>query len=129
MQKLGQSLTSSRDTVIATLLIGLAAGLASGLLGVGGGIVMVPLLVMALGLRQRRAHATSLAAIIPIATVAVLPYAAAGHVDYGIAICLAAGGLFGAPLGARALGRFDEGVLKILFGTLMIAVSIELLWP
>jgi uncharacterized membrane protein YfcA len=111
------------------MLVGLAAGLASGLLGVGGGIVMVPLLGLSLGFAQRRAHATSLAAIVPIATVAVIPFAVAGHVDYGIAGCLAAGGLIGAPIGARTLGRSDEGLLKIMFGVLMIAVAVELLWP
>lgn len=115
--------------IAATALIGLAAGLASGLLGVGGGIVMVPLLTLGLGFAQRRAHATSLAAIVPIATVAAIPFAIAGHVDYGIAVCLAIGGLVGAPIGARALGRSDESTLKILFAILMIGVSIELLWP
>jgi uncharacterized membrane protein YfcA len=115
--------------VAGTALIGLTAGLASGLLGVGGGIVMVPLLVMALGFGQRRAHATSLAAIVPIATVAAIPFATAGHADYAIAGCLAVGGLLGAPIGARALGRSDESTLKILFGVLMVAVAIELLWP
>ena len=112
-----------------TTLIGLAAGIASGLLGVGGGIVIVPLLVLALGMGQHRAHATSLAAIVPIATVAAIPYAVSGHADYGIAGFLAVGGLVGAPIGARALGRSDEGTLKLLFGLLMIAVSVELLWP
>jgi uncharacterized protein len=119
----------SSRVVAGTVVIGLAAGLASGLLGVGGGIVIVPLLVLALGLAQRRAHSTSLAAIVPIATVAAIPYAVSGHADYGIAGCLAVGGLVGAPIGAKTLGRSDEGLLKILFGILMIAVATELLWP
>jgi uncharacterized membrane protein YfcA len=129
MQTLSGARTLDRRVVAVTTLIGLAAGLASGLLGVGGGIVIVPLLVMAVGLSQHRAHATSLAAIVPIATVAAIPYAVSGHADYGIAGCLAVGGLVGAPIGSRALGRSDESTLKILFGLLMIAVSIELLWP
>lgn len=129
MQIASRTPAITRRLAGVTTLIGLAAGIASGLLGVGGGIVIVPLVVLVLGLTQHRAHATSLAAIVPIATVAAIPYAVSGHADYGIAGCLAAGGLIGAPIGARTLGRSDEGTLKILFGLLMIAVSVELLWP
>ena len=105
------------------------AGLASGLLGVGGGIVMVPLLTLALGLNQHQAHATSLAAIIPIAAVGAVTFAVAGHVDYGIAGCLAAGSLIGAPIGARVMARSGESLLKIMFGVLMLLVAGQLLWP
>jgi uncharacterized membrane protein YfcA len=109
--------------------IGLVAGLMSGLLGVGGGIVMVPLMVMAARLSQHEAHATSLAAIVPIAAVGAARFAAAGTIDYGVAALLAAGSLAGAPIGARLLARTDEASLKVLFGALAIAVSVQLLWP
>ncbi|MQB00924.1 MAG: TSUP family transporter [Actinobacteria bacterium] len=67
------------------LAIGLVAGLASGLLGVGGGIVMVPLLTAFVGLDQHRAHATSLAAIVPIAAVGALTFALSDSIDVGLA--------------------------------------------
>jgi uncharacterized membrane protein YfcA len=121
--------TLTRRAILVSLAIGVAAGISSGLLGVGGGIVIVPLLVFAFRMQQHVAHATSLAAIVPIATVAAIPYAVSGNVDYAIAACLAVGGLVGAPLGAKALKSTDESTLKILFGLLMVGVAVELLWP
>lgn len=108
--------------------IGAAGGLASGLLGVGGGIVMVPLLVAAAGLGQREAHATSLAAIVPVALAGAATFAAAGHIEGGPAILLAAGALAGAPVGARILAAADETALRLGFGLFAIAVGIVLLW-
>lgn len=109
--------------------IGLSAGISSGLFGVGGGIVMVPLLTMFAGLSQHHAHATSLAAIVPIAIVAALVFVDAGEIDYPIAGLLAAGSLVGAPLGARLMARTSEGVLTVAFAILMLAVASQLLWP
>lgn len=114
---------------IAIVGIGLSAGIASGLFGVGGGIVMVPLLTMLAGLSQHQAHATSLAAIVPIAIVAALVFVEAGEIDYPIAALLAAGSLVGAPLGARLMARTSEGVLTVAFAILMLAVASQLLWP
>jgi len=111
------------------IAIGLIAGIASGLLGVGGGIVMVPLLATFAGFAQHRAHATSLAAIVPIAAVGATTFAIAGEIDYPIAGLLALGSLVGAPLGARFMARSSEGVLTTMFGILMIGVAIQLLWP
>lgn len=111
------------------IAIGLVAGIASGLLGVGGGIVMVPLLATFAGFAQHRAHATSLAAIVPIAAVGATTFAIAGEVDYPIAGLLAVGSLVGVPLGARFMARSSEGLLTTMFGILMIGVAIQLLWP
>ena len=116
-------------SAIRLIPIGLAAGLASGLLGVGGGIVMVPLLTAIVGVGQHEAHATSLAAIVPIAAVAALTFALSGSIDYEVAGLLAIGALVGAPLGARVMARSTEGTLKALFGGLMILVAVQLLWP
>lgn len=90
---------------------------------------MVPLLTMLLGFTQHQAHATSLGAIIPIAMVGAITFAAAGHVDYTVAASLAGGSLAGAPIGARVMARSSDGLLKIMFGVLMVTVSIQLLWP
>ena len=102
------------------------AGLGSGLLGVGGGTVMVPLLVLWLGLTQHKAHATSLAAIAPIALVGAIAFATAGEVDIPVAIGLAAGALLGAPLGARIMAGLSESRLKVAFGMFMVAVGIAM---
>ena len=95
----------------------------SGLLGVGGGIVMVPLLVAVAHLSQHQAHATSLAAVVLMAAVGAATFGADGQVDVGLAGLLAAGALFGAPLGARIMANTAEGNLKIAFGIFMLIVS------
>lgn len=108
------------------LTIGLGGGLLSGLLGVGGGIVMVPLLVLWAGYAQRDAHATSLGAIIPISIAGIATYGVAGEVRYGTAIGLAAGAIVGARIGAGWLVRIDERLLKIVFGVFLIGVAVLL---
>jgi hypothetical protein len=121
--------TTGRSRSGVPIAIGLAAGVASGLLGVGGGIVMVPLLTAFAGFAQHRAHATSLAAIVPIAAVGAATFAIAGEIDYPVAGLLAVGSLVGAPLGARFMARSSEAALTTMFGALMIAVAVYLLWP
>ena len=108
------------------LAIGVAGGLLSGLLGVGGGVIMVPLLVLWAGYGQRDAHATSLGAIIPISVAGILTYGIAGRVDWPDAAALAVGAVAGARLGAGMLARIDERSLRIAFGCFLVAVSITL---
>ncbi|MFN2488841.1 MAG: TSUP family transporter [Actinomycetota bacterium] len=115
--------------IVSALVIGVVAGVLSGLLGVGGGIIMVPLLVGVASLSQHQAHATSLAAIVPIAAVGALRFAVTGTLDLLVAGLLAAGSLIGAPLGARLMARTREASLKLLFGLLIIAFAMQLLWP
>jgi uncharacterized protein len=106
--------------------IGLAGGLFSGLLGVGGGVVMVPLLVLWGGFGQRDAHAVSLGAIIPISAAGVLTFGAAGEIQVWEALALAAGAIAGAQVGARLLARVDERKLKLAFGVFMLIVAVLL---
>jgi uncharacterized protein len=106
--------------------IGLVGGLLSGLLGVGGGVIMVPLLVLWAGYGQRDAHAASLGAIIPISVAGILTYGIAGRVNWLDAAALAAGAVAGARIGAGMLARIDERALKIAFGCFLVAVSITM---
>jgi hypothetical protein len=108
------------------IAIGVVGGLLSGLLGVGGGIVMVPLLVLWAHYGQRDAHAASLGAIIPISIAGIATYGIAGQVKLGPAVALAAGSVFGARLGAGMLTRLDERVLKSIFGTFLVGVAVLL---
>ena len=107
--------------------IGVCGGLLSGLLGVGGGIVMVPLIVLWTAYGQRDAHALSLGAIIPISLASVITYGAAGKVHYGEAAALAVGAVAGARIGAGALARIDEKQLKLVFGVFLAAAGILML--
>lgn len=109
--------------MLAGIAIGLLAGAGSGLLGVGGGTVMVPLSVLWLGLTQHRAHASSLAAIAPIALVGAIAFGLEGELDVAAALSLAAGALLGAPVGARMMAGLSEGRLKIAFGVFLVLVG------
>ncbi len=110
-------------------LVGLIGGLASGLLGVGGGIFMVPLLVAFAALSEHEAHATSLLAILPIALVGASVFTMEGQASYSLAALLALGSLAGAPVGARIMARLSEGTLKAVFGAAMVVVAVVLLLP
>jgi len=116
-----------RKTVSA-VAVGVVAGLASGLLGIGGGLVMVPLLVAVLSLSQHHAHATSLASIVLIAAGGAVVFGSVGEVDLPIAGLLAVGALIGAPLGAWLMARTSEANLKIAFGAFMVIVGLALVF-
>ena len=122
----GESDDKRRTRSAKLVAIGFAAGVGSGLLGVGGGTVMVPLLVALLAFSQHRAHATSLAAIVPIASVAVIVFAVEGVVEYDTAALLAAGSVLGAPLGARAMAAVGERSLEAAFGIFLVAVGVAM---
>ena len=114
---------------IAFIGIGLLAGLLSGLFGVGGGTVIVPLLVLLLQFDQRRAAGTSLAAIVPTASVGVISYATTGSVAWIPAIILAAGAVVGAQIGTRLLPRISQTALRWGFvGFLLVVVVFGGMW-
>lgn len=112
--------------VVAFIGIGLAAGLLSGLFGVGGGTVIVPLLVLLLHFDQRLAAGTSLAAIIPTATVGVVSYALHGSVAWIPALILAAGAVVGAQIGTWLLPRVSQTVLRWCFVGFLVVVIVSL---
>lgn len=108
------------------IVIGLLAGLLSGLFGVGGGTVIVPLLVLMLHFDQRLAAGTSLAAIVPTASVGVISYAASGAVAWIPAAILAAGAVIGAQIGTRLLPRISQTALRWGFVGFLVVVIVSL---
>jgi uncharacterized membrane protein YfcA len=104
--------------------IGLVAGLASGLLGIGGGIVIVPMLAGWLGMPLKRALGTSLAAIVAIVVPGAAVHAALGHIDWGIALALAIGSVAGARVGARIALGARERTLRLLVGGFLGLVAV-----
>lgn len=106
--------------------VGLAGGLLAGLFGVGGGLIMVPLLVAWTAMDQRRASATSLLAIVPIAVAAASGYAVTGNLDVGVGLMLLAGGVLGGQLGAWLLPRTPISQLQLWFGVLSLATAVRL---
>jgi len=108
-------------------LIGLAAGVLSGLFGIGGGVIIVPLLVLVLGFTAQQAAGTSLAALLlPVGLFGALQYWQAGQVNILHAAMLALGLLLGAYLGARLGLSLPSEVVQRAFGVLLVVVGLRL---
>ena len=110
------------------LLVGIAAGFLSGLFGVGGGILVVPGLIVATKMDQRLAHGTSLAAVLPISFASLLTYWAHDHVDWSVGLFLALGSIFGAIIGAKLLAIASKRVLSTVFIFVLIVSGVKLLF-
>jgi uncharacterized membrane protein YfcA len=119
--------TPSAPSLIRAVVVGVIAGLLSGLFGVGGGIILVPALVLVVGMGVRSASATSLATVLPIAISGLVGYAIAGEVDVGLAAWLALGALAGTFIGTRLLRRLPERILLGSFALLLTVIAIRLL--
>lgn len=115
-------------TILILLIIGVAAGILSGFVGVGGGIVIVPALVFFLGFTQHQAQGTSLAMMIPpIGLLAVWNYYKAGQVNMTAAAILCITFFLGAFLGSKLSIAMDPAKVKKIFGVVMMAASLRLL--
>ncbi|MFT4214708.1 MAG: sulfite exporter TauE/SafE family protein [Microbacterium sp.] len=114
---------------VTFFVIGLIAGLLSGMFGVGGGVVIVPALVFALRMAQKRASNTSLAVIVPVAVVGIVSYAVSGSLDASAwvpGLILGAGGVVGSIIGAKLLPLIPVAVLQLGFSGLMVIAIISL---
>ncbi|MFT4283839.1 MAG: sulfite exporter TauE/SafE family protein [Protaetiibacter sp.] len=117
----------SRPAILLLIAIGALTGLVSGLFGVGGGVVIVPALVAAFRMDQRRAAATSLVALLPISVAGTVTYAVGGQVHWLAALLLAAGSVVGSPIGVRLLHRIADRVLPWIFVGFIVVVIVSLL--
>jgi len=106
------------------VLIGLAAGLLSGLLGIGGGLVIVPALAGMLGVPLKRALGTSLVAVVVLVIPGTIVHAALGHIDWTAALFLAIGAVPGARLGATIALGANERTLRLLVGSFLAFVAV-----
>ncbi|HOP64276.1 MAG TPA: sulfite exporter TauE/SafE family protein [Spirochaetota bacterium] len=113
---------------ILTALIGSIGGIASGLLGIGGAVIMVPALVFILGFTQHNAQGTTLIAMIPpIGILAAIEYYKAGHADIKTAAIIAAFFIVGAFLGSKIALKIDPYYLKKMFGVVLLYISIRMI--
>ena len=112
--------------MIEALLIGLAAGLAAGLLGIGGGALFVPALTLGLGLSQLEAEATSLLAIVPVAIVGTLRQRARGNADVRSGVLLGLLGVAGAVVGVAVANAVPQRLLEVSFALLLIVIAAQL---
>lgn len=115
--------------ILILIVIGLLAGMFSGLLGVGGGVIMIPLMVFALGFTQHEAQGTSLAVLaVPVTLIAAYNYYEAGHVDWKYAAVIAVTFVIGAYFGSKLAISIDQTLLKKIFGIVLIIVAIRLIF-
>ncbi len=116
-------------TLLILLAIGLLAGVASGFVGVGGGLVLVPAMVVFLGLGQHAAQGTSLAMMLPpVGILAVLQYHRAGEVHWAYAAVLCVTFVIGAWTGSKWSLKLSESWVKLVFGLVMLYASFRMLW-
>lgn len=117
------------STIIILILIGVAAGMLSGLVGVGGGIIIVPALVYLLGYSQKNAQGTSLAVLVlPVAIVSVFYYYKAGYINLKVVPLICVGFLIGGYFGSKLVLSLPENTVKKIFAIIMILVAIKMLF-
>ncbi len=115
--------------IILYVVLGLVAGIFSGMLGIGGGIIIVPTLLFLFGMTQHQAQGTTLALMVPpIGLLAAWMYWKQGCVNVKMAAFICLGFFFGGLLGARLVAHVPDVLLKRCFGVLMLAMSIKMIW-
>ena len=115
------------DTLLF-LLLGLVAGILSGLIGIGGGIIIVPALVFIFGLTQHQAQGTTLALMVPpIGILAAWTYYQKGFVDLRIAALVCAGFVVGGLLGAKLATNLSNVILEKIFGVALLLIALKMI--
>ncbi len=116
------------DVWYALIITGVICGIFSALFGVGGGLLMVPAMVLGMGISQKSAQGMSLAIIIPLALVGAIRYKLNPQVDFDlrIVILMAVGGIMGAFLGSHLVSHISGVTLKRAFSVLMIFIAIHM---
>jgi uncharacterized membrane protein YfcA len=123
-------MSAERDRTLRLAAIGTAAGAFSGLFGVGGGTIIVPLLILWFGYGERLATGTSLAAIIIVGLLGALAQGGIyGNVHLGTALWLSLPAVIGVVLGTALQQRISERAVSLLFAALLVAIAIELVVP
>ncbi|HBE79681.1 MAG TPA: permease [Firmicutes bacterium] len=114
---------------ILLILLGLVAGVMSGLIGIGGGVIIVPALVFLFKLSQHQAQGTTLALMIPpIGILAVWSYYKQGAVDFRIAALVALGFLIGGLVGAKLVAGISDILLEKIFGVVMLLIALKMIF-
>ena len=113
-------------TDLLAALTGLLVGALSGLIGIGGGVVLVPLLVIGFGFSQHAAQGTSLAALIPTSIVGAVTHQRQGNLDARAGLVMGIAGMAGAAAGAVAAQHLHAQVLERLFGLLLLFAAYRL---
>jgi hypothetical protein len=116
-------------TILILVAIGISAGILSGFIGIGGGILIIPALVLFLGLSQKEAQGTSLAIMLPpIGLLAAMNYYKAGYINLKYAIIIATAFLIGGYFGSKLAVSINDQVVKKIFAVVLLIVSLKILF-
>ncbi|MEY3585065.1 MAG: hypothetical protein RLZZ243_129 [Bacteroidota bacterium] len=116
------------QTILILAIIGIFAGILSGFVGVGGGVIIVPALVFFLGLSQHTAQGTSLFVLsMPVVLLAVINYSKSGNIEWKYGLVIAATFLIGAYIGSKLSLKLSPGMVKLIFGFFLAYVSFRLI--
>lgn len=119
----------SVSTILILLIIGIITGVFAGMLGIGGGLVVIPALVMVMGMSQQAAQGTSLAMMLPpIGILAAYNYYKAGHVDIKFALFLSIAFIIGSYFGSKLAVKLPQDILKKIFGVFLLLVAVKMLF-
>ena len=116
----------TKNELFKAVLVGLAAGLASGYVGVGGGFLMVPLFITIYQCSMHEASGTSLVAVMILAIPGIVQQGLYGNIDYLVGICIAIGSIPGGIVGARLSKRVPERQLRLMFGCFLLVAAVLL---
>lgn len=115
-------------TILILLSIGVMAGILSGFVGIGGGVIIVPALVFALGLSQHEAQGTSLFVLMmPVVLLSVINYWKAGNVNWKFGLLIAIAFVIGGYIGSKLSLKLSPGIVKLIFGVIMAFLSFRLI--
>lgn len=119
----------SVQTILILILVGIAAGMLGGLVGVGGGIIIVPSLIYFIGFSQKMAAGTSLGILLlPIGILGVLQFYKAGYVDVKAACLVSLGFLAGSYFGSKIALHLPQETIKKIFAVLLIILAVKMLF-
>lgn len=115
--------------IVMLLVVGLAAGMLSGLVGVGGGIIIVPCLVLFLGFSQKMAQGTSLGILLlPIGILGAVQYYKQGYVDFKVVAIISVAFIFGSYFGSKIALSLSQENIKKVFAIVMMLVAVKMLF-
>lgn len=114
--------------MLKKIIIGIFAGIISGLFSAGGGMIVVPSLIHILKLEDAKARATSVFAILPMVIASGIFYYQNDYIDWGLGIKCAIGGIIGGTIGAKLLKKISNKILRILFIIFLLYTSIRMIF-
>jgi len=113
--------------IVSLLVIGVLAGILSGLIGVGGGLIMIPLMIAILGFSQHEAQGTSLAVLaVPVTFLAAYNYYSEGYINWKFALIIAVGFVVGGFFGSKLAISINQAMLKKIFGVILLIAAFKM---